>query len=298
MRVLVTGGAGNMGREVVALLRQRGDEPIIYDRAATSDANAHACTVGEITDIRALEHTMSEHRVKGVVHLAAILQFGCEQDPLRAVEVNVNGTIAVLEASKRTGVERIVHASSIAAYGTTEAELYERSPIQRDVGMYGLTKLLAESLLSREGRRHDIICRTVIFATVLSDRPVSSPGIAAAVAKIVGSAKGDNVTIGEVAANERRHYVYYRDAARATVAALTTATTADDVFHIAGDTDSYVTFEDLARMIRELRPGAGAVSFTGKSGHRGRVNISRAHQQLGYQPAHTLRSALQEILSN
>lgn len=298
MRVLVTGGAGNMGREVVALLRQQGDEPIIYDRAETSDANARACTVGEITDRDALEHTMREHRVEGVVHLAAILQFGCEQDPLRAVDVNVNGTIAVLETARRTGVKRIVHASSIAAYGTTEAELHERSPIQRDVGMYGLTKLLAEALLSREGHRHDIVCRTVIFATVLSDRPVSSPGIAAAVAKIVGSAKGDNVTIGEVAATERRHYVYFRDAARATVAALMTPTTADDVFHIAGDEGSYVTFEDLARLIRELRPSAGAVSFTGRSGHRGRVDISRARQQLGYRPAHTLRSALQEILSN
>jgi nucleoside-diphosphate-sugar epimerase len=298
MRVLVTGGAGNMGREVVALLRQQGDEPIVYDRVATSDANARACVAGEITDTVRLEASMRAHAVEGVVHLAAILQFGCEQDPVRAVDVNVNGTIAVLEAAKRTGVKRIVHASSIAAYGSTEGELDERSPIQRDVGMYGLTKLLAEALLSREGRRHDIVCRTVIFATVLSDRPVSSPGIAAAVAKIVSSAKGDNVTISEVAANERRHYVYYRDAARATVAALTTPSAADDVFHIAGDDGSYVTFEELARLIRELRPSAGAVSFTGRSGHRGRVNITRAGQQLGYRPAYSLRSALQEILSN
>ena len=55
-------------------------------------------------------------------------------------------------------------------------ELDERSPIQRDVGMYGLTKLLAEAVLSRCGRRYDMQCRTVIFSTVLSDRPVSSPG--------------------------------------------------------------------------------------------------------------------------
>ena len=64
---------------------------------------------------------MREHRIEGVVHLAAILQFGCEQDPVRAIDVNVNGTVAVLQAAKRTGVKRIVHASSIAAYGTTEA---------------------------------------------------------------------------------------------------------------------------------------------------------------------------------
>jgi nucleoside-diphosphate-sugar epimerase len=164
--------------------------------------------------------------------------------------------------------------------------------------MYGLTKLLSEALLSREGRRHGIVCRTVIFATVLSDRPVSSPGIAAAVAKIVGSAKGDGVTVSEVAGGERRHFVYFKDAARATVAALVTPHTADDVFHIAGDEGSYATFEELASLIKELRPGAGAVSFTGRSGHRGRVDISRARQQLGYMAAYSLRSALQEILSN
>jgi UDP-glucose 4-epimerase len=298
MRVLVTGGAGNMGREVVALLKQRGDEPIIYDRVATDDSNAHASVVGEITDGVALAQSMREHRIAGVVHLAAVLQFGCEQDPLRAIDVNVNGTVAVVAAALETGVERIVHASSIAAYGTTETELNERSPVQRDVGMYGLTKLLSEALLSRIGRRQGIVCRTVIFATVLSDRPVSSPGIAAAVAKIVGSAHGGDVTIGEVAAEERRHYVYYKDAARATVAALTTPTTANDVFHIAGDAGSYVTFAELASLIRELRPNAGTVTFTGKSGHRGRVDSTRAQRELGYAPSHSLRSALQEILSN
>lgn len=298
MRVLVTGGAGNMGREVVALLKQRGDEAIVFDRVATEDPNASASITGEITDKAALGKAMRDHRVEGVVHLAAVLQFGCEQDPLRAVDVNVNGTVAVIEAALATGVERIVHASSIAAYGTTETELDERSAVQRDVGMYGLTKLLAEALLSRIGRRHGIVCRTVIFATVLSDRPVSSPGIAAAVAKIVGSANGGDVAIGEVAAEERRHYVYYKDAARATVAALTTPTTANDVFHIAGDAASYVTFAELADLIRELRPSAGTVTFTGKSGHRGPVNISRAQRELGYTPSHSLRGALEEILSN
>lgn len=298
MRILVTGGAGNMGREVVALLRQRGDDPVVYDRVSIDDPNASVSIIGEITDKVALEQAMRDHSVEGVVHLAAVLQFGCEEDPLRAVDVNVNGTVAVIAAALKTGVQRIVHASSIAAYGTTETELDERSPVQRDVGMYGLTKLLAEALLSRIGRRHNIICRTVIFATVLSDRPVSSPGIAAAVAKIVGSANGGDVTIDEVGAEERRHYVYYKDAARATVAALITPTTVDDVFHIAGDPESYVTFAELARLIRELRPNAGKVSFIGKSGHRGRVNISRAQREIGYEPSHTLRSALQEILSN
>lgn len=298
MRVLVTGGAGNMGREVVALLVQRGDDPIVYDRVSIDDPNTSASIVGEITDKAALERAMRDHRIEGVVHLAAVLQFGCEEDPLRAVDVNVNGTVAVIEAALRAGVARIVHASSIAAYGTTETELDERSPVQRDVGMYGLTKLLAEALLSRIGRRHGIVCRTVIFSTVLSDRPVSSPGIAAAVAKIVGSANGGDVTINEVAADERRHYVYYKDAARATVAALTTPATQDDVFHIAGDAASYVTFAELAGLIREMRPDAGTVTFAGRSGHRGPVNISRAQRQLGYVPSHSLRSALQEILNN
>jgi len=298
MRVLVTGGAGNIGREVVALLAQRGDEPIVYDRVAATDANARACIVGEITDGTTLEEAMRAHRVEGVVHLAAMLQFGCEQDPLAAIHVNVNGTVAVLEAARRAGAKRIVHASSVAAFGSTGAELDERSPVQRDVGMYGLTKLLCEALLRREGRRHGMICRTVIFATILSDRPVSSPGVAAAVAKIVSSAKGGTVTVSEVAADERRHFVYFRDAACAAVAALHAQDATDDVFLIAGDEASYVTFAELADLIRELRPGAGTVAFTGRSGHRGRVNIRRAREQLGYRPTHTLRSALLEILNN
>lgn len=296
MRVLVTGGAGNIGQEVVDCLLRRGDSPVILDRAPPRIDKGCPAHVADIGDRQGLTELMQAQRFDGVIHLASMLQYGCEGDPQGAVDINVQGTMNLLEACRVTGVKRLSFASSIAVYGSTTELIDETRPIQPDVGIYGASKLLCERILRRYRLDHGLQARTVRFSTVLSSRPVASPGIAAAVAKIMSIASGKDAEVGEVSAEDLRHYIYYKDAAAAAVLTLYAPESAPDTFNVAGAQDSYLTFSGLVDAVREMRPNAGRVRFGSSSGHRGRVDTKRAAETLGYSPAYSLREALVELL--
>ena len=297
MRVLVTGGAGNIGQDVTRLLCESGHEPAVYDLSPYPDPEVRF-VVGDVRDAARLARTFEEIRPEGVIHLAGTLQFACESDPVGPVAVNVSGTAAVLDAARRSGVGRFVFASSAAVYGSTAAEVDESSPIQADVNVYGASKLLGERMLRRYRLLHGVACRTVRFSTVISSRPVSSPGVAASVRKLLGIASGADVSVSGIAPSELRHFVHVVDAARGAVLALTTEACEDDVFNIAGGEDAYLSFEQLAALVRQVRPNSGRATFSGASGNRGRIDWSRAAAQLGYRPQYSMERTIREAIDS
>ena len=149
--ILVTGGAGFVGLNVVEQLRARGDEVRVADLDAPAiDVPFMRVDVAQPTDAMFAG-------VKRVVHLAAITA-GPDRDardPARVAEVNLLGTIRMLEAARRHGVERFVHASTGALYGA--AGVGVDHPLDEDADrpvpdtMYGITKYAAERACLRLG---------------------------------------------------------------------------------------------------------------------------------------------------
>jgi nucleoside-diphosphate-sugar epimerase len=296
MRVLVTGGAGNIGRDVTRLLREMGHEPVVYDLVAIADDNGR-CIQGDIRDQSALARAFDEVKPHGVIHLAGTLQFSCEADPTGTVSVNVDGTAAVLDAALRAGASRFVLSSSVAVYGSTAETVDEMSPVQADITVYGASKLLAERMLHRYAVLHGMTCRTVRLSTVVSPRRVASPGVAAAVRAILDSATGADVVVSGIAGHELRHFVHVSDAARGAILALVASEKIEgELFNIAGGGDAYLEFDKLVALVRQTCPRAGRVSFVGRSGHRGRIDCARAERELGYRPRYTLQRAIQEAI--
>ncbi len=297
MRILVTGGAGNVGQEVTELLCLDRHEPVVYDLIPSPNADVRS-EIGDINDSERLAKVFDEVKPEAVIHLASMLQFACESDPAGAVKTNVAGTVAVLEAARQAGTGRFVFASSVAVYGSSASELNESSPVQPDVSVYGATKLLGERLLRRYRMLYGMTCRTVRLSAVLSSRPVASEGIAAVVAKLFSVVSGQDAAVTGVAASELRHYVHIKDAALAIVLAATKEKCEDDLFVVAGPPDSYVTFAELVNLIRSRCKGAGDVTFSGKSGNRGRIDWRRAAVQLGYQPRYNMERMVREAVES
>ena len=297
MRVMVTGGSGNIGQEVTRLLHELHHEVFVYDLVPSPDPLA-TFLEGDIRDAAHVARAFKDVRAEGIVHLAGTLQFACDIDPAGAAGVNVTGTVNVLEAAVQSGARRIVFSSSAAVYGATDAVVRESSPIQANVSSYGAGKLLAERMLRRYQARHGLICRSVRFSTVLSSRPVSSPGVAAAVCALLGAASRAEVTVKGVAGPELRHFIHVADAARGAVLALLIDRCEDDLFNIAGGDDSYLSFDDLVAIIKRIHPGFGKVIFVGVSGNRGRIDCSKATDQLGYRPEYGIEMAIREVMKN
>ncbi|MBI1973286.1 SDR family NAD(P)-dependent oxidoreductase [Candidatus Micrarchaeota archaeon] len=160
MRVMVTGGAGFIGSNLVDALLARGDDVVCYDNfdnfydPAVKRGNIRhnignpkfALVEGDVRDKNKLKETIDAHGVEGILHMAG--RPGVRpslEDPNLYQDVNVNGTINVLDAMRNTGVRNLVFASSSSVYGVnSKVPFSEDDPIERPISPYAASKRAAE----------------------------------------------------------------------------------------------------------------------------------------------------------
>jgi UDP-glucose 4-epimerase len=149
-RVVVTGGSGFIGRATVLRLRAAGHDVVVYDLVpprwlAAAGAPPEWYVRGDVRDREDVVCVI--HGATHVVHLAAEVSVpGSVRDPWTTWSVNVDGTLAVLEASRSAGVSRVVVASSSAVYGDKDASLRREDEAPAPRSPYAASKLAAEQL--------------------------------------------------------------------------------------------------------------------------------------------------------
>jgi UDP-glucose 4-epimerase len=157
MSWLVTGGAGYIGAHVVRSFQSVGLSAIVVDDLSSGHREfvepGVPFVAGTIVDTELMARTMEEHQVEGVVHLAGFKYAGVSVSrPLHTYTQNVTGTVSLLEAMERTGVELMVFSSSAATFGTPDTELVTEQTPTRPESPYGESKLIGEWLLRDQGR--------------------------------------------------------------------------------------------------------------------------------------------------
>lgn len=150
--ILVTGGAGFIGLNVAEQLLERGESVVLFDLAPPPAAFSAIATFvqGDVSDFEVVGRVFEKHAPDGVIHAAAITA-GAERDarePRRIAEVNLIGTLNVLEAAHQHAVRRFVHASTGALFGAAGVGVGEPLDEERHrpapESMYGITKYAAE----------------------------------------------------------------------------------------------------------------------------------------------------------
>jgi len=227
MRALVTGGAGFIGSHVVDALRARGDDVVALDdlssgrRENLAESGAEL-VVGDITDPDAIEEAFGRARPELVLHLAAQIDVRRSvADPAFDLDVNVGGTIRLLERARSSGVGRFLFASTGGAiYGEGEGR---KLPLTEDAerrpdAPYGQSKLAAEGYLDLYRRLYGLETRALRLGNVYGPRqdPHGEAGVVAIFTSALLDGRRPRV-FGD--GEQTRDYIYVADVAAAFLAA-------------------------------------------------------------------------------
>ncbi|HLY95083.1 MAG TPA: NAD-dependent epimerase/dehydratase family protein [Gaiellaceae bacterium] len=237
-RVLVTGGAGFIGSNLVRTLLERGEDVRVLDNFSTgSRANLAGIDV-EIVEGELRSYERVHNAVRGtevVYHLGALGSVPRSvQDPLTSNAVNVEGTLNVLLAARDEGVRRVVFSSSTSVYGSARELPTSEESAPDPISPYGVAKLAAERYCVSFSRVYESFESVVMrYFNVFGPRQSPFSQYAAAVPLFVKAiAAGEPITVygdGE----QSRDFTYVANVIDATILAGEREGASGEIFNIA-----------------------------------------------------------------
>jgi GDP-L-fucose synthase len=297
-RVLVTGGAGFLGRHLVAALRTAGARVAAPRRADYDLVRAEACAA-----------VLRDHPVDAIVHSAA-LYGGIWFNRLRPAEIfhqNLLMGVQLMEAARRAGVLRFVQVGTACSYpGEVEGDLREddlwAGPCHESVECYGLTKKVLEAqgrvYHGQYGLRVAHLVLTNLYGPWDCYEPERSHVVAALIRKVVEATDAGAPTLEAWGTGAPvREFLYVEDAAEAIVRA---GAACDDGRPLNVGTGIGTSIRELTELLCEVAGFRGRIVWdpTKPDGAMRKVlDVSRMRAQLGWTPPTALRDGLERTVA-
>ena len=290
---IVTGGAGFIGSHLVDVLLGDGWQAVVVDDLSTGDARrvAAAATLEavDITDRRALDKVVDSARPAAIFHLAAQASVTRSvADPQRDCEVNVHGTLNVLEGATRHGAPVVFTSTGGALYGDRAALPTSEESHPAPISPYGASKWAAEAYVTTWREAQGIAHAVARLANVYGPRqnPHGEAGVVAIFSDRLW--RGEKPTLFGFG-KPTRDYVHVHDVARALVAALGQG----GLYNISTGIETPVS-----RLFELLQSAAGAsvecelAPLREGELERSCIDPGRAREQLGWQAEIGLQEGL------
>ena len=301
-RVLVTGGGGFIGSNLVRALLERGDAVRVLDNFSTGNrANLDNLDIEVVEgELRSYERVHAAVRgVETVFHLGALGSVPRSvQDPLTSSAVNIEGTLNVLLAARDEGIRRVVYSSSSSVYGTRrELPVPESSPPD-PISPYGVAKLAAERYCISFSRVYDSFETVVLrYFNVFGPRQSPFSQYAAVIPLFVTAIdEGRPITIhGD--GGQSRDFTYVANVVDATMLAAEVAEANGRIFNVAAgspgsvndvaDTIGRILGKPVEKEFQPPRPGDIRDSW---------ADITAAREVLGFEPRIELEEGLRRTV--
>ncbi|SEL38760.1 NAD-dependent epimerase/dehydratase family protein [Haloferax larsenii] len=307
MRILVTGGAGFIGGHLAEAFAREGHDVVVVDnftpyydlgikhhnvdvarQAASESGGSYELVVGDVRNAELMEKLVRDSDI--VYHQAA--QAGVRSsvdEPLRVNEINVRGTLNVLEAARDADLERVVFASSSSVYGTPEYLPYDESHPTYPVSPYGASKLAAESYVSTYNEVYELPTVSLRYFTVYGPRMRPNMAISNFVSRC---ANGEPPVIyGD--GRQTRDFTYVDDIITANLRLLDTDAADGEVMNI-GSTDN-ISVLDLAEAVRDRVAPSMQIEYDerapGDAEHT-HAAVSKAADLIDYEPRTSIREGV------
>ncbi len=295
MKVLVTGGAGFIGSHIVEKLIDKKLEVVVVDNLSTGlrDNVHHKAKFIEL-DIRSkdLQDLMEKERFDYVIHQAAQTMVPKSvDDPHFDCDVNILGSVNVLEGCRKTNVKRIIFASTAAVYGDVQNIPVKEDAFTAPTSFYGLSKLSVENYLKLYHKLYGLEYIVLRYANVYGERQgdAGEGGVVSIFTrKIVYS---EPITVfGD--GGQTRDFIYVGDIASANYQALVTKE-ANCVYNISTQTETSVnTLIELMSKVSGLKLDKVCAPPREGDIYRSSLSNTAVCQRMGWQPKTPLLEGL------
>ena len=291
-KFLITGGEGFIGRNIKNYIVSKGDFAYTLDISGDPDYRVSVTDLNSLIDIK--------EDFDGVFHLAAVTsppQF--EDNPLAGFEVNVNGTLNVLEFARQKNIKRVVLASSSATYGNAVRMSTEENFPKSYGNIYPITKMVGEYLARYYSDQKGIECISLRYFNAYGPGENTKSQYASVVWRFVKAlSKGERAVIyGD--GKQKRDFIYVLDTARASFLAMLHGKSGES-YNIG--TGVSTTFNDIYTIVKkEMRsalepdyipnPLKNYQYFT-------QAEMTKTKGDLGFTPEYDLRSGIRSMLQN
>lgn len=311
MTILITGGTGFLGSYLTryALTAGRQERVVVLDRYLEKGRIADlldrvTLIEGDVADEVTVAAAVADHGVSRIAHFAFILGSPAVDQMLPYVRVQTLGTATVLEAARKHGIERVLFASSVAAYGRQDAEVLTEDLVPAPVEPYGASKAWGEALVRHYSDNLGLDTVALRFGSTYglgraargSYRSGMLPpsGAVHYMARVEDAVRGGPITMPRDDA--QADWTYAGDAAKAAWLALTAPQLPHRLYNVGAQR---APVGEFTAAIRRLLPQADiAVSDSELPGNAHKpMDSTRLRQDLGYTPDYSLEQGLADYIN-
>jgi UDP-glucose 4-epimerase len=314
MKVLITGGMGVIGSEASRKFVKEGHRPVLFARHRDDNligdiADKVDIELGDVTDLPRLMDIIKRNRITHIVHAAAFVGAVSLANPPLSIQVNVSGTVNVLEAARLFDIRRVVFTSAKGVYGplTGDYGYPTYKPIPEDMPknpkrIYDAAKQMGEHLCLYYNDHMGLDTVVLRFATTYGPGKTARHGKMGVTSQIIEAPAAGRPFHLAQGGDEKDDFIYNKDSALG----IYLATIADDpksrVYNIGSGTGS--TLRDFERALRRHIPDADitigpGLNFLGMpySPH-GVYDTTRARDELGFRPAYDIEAGVADYLQS
>ena len=290
MRVLVTGGGGFIGSNLVRALLERGDDVRVIDNFSTGNRANLADLAGEVEvvegELRSYERVHAATRgVEVVFHQGALPSVPRSvQDPLTTGAVNVEGTLNVLLAARDEGVRRVVFASSSSVYGNSDELPRVETQNPDPISPYGVSKLAAERYCVSFSRVYPLETVALRYFNVFGPNQDPSSQYAAVVPRFVTAIADARPVPVYGDGNQKRDFTFVSNIVEANLLAADAGEVSGTIVNVAtgratsvhelADTIGSILGQPVERELHPARTGDIRDSY---------ADVTRARELLGWE---------------
>lgn len=303
MKIIVTGGAGFIGSAVVPKLQSENHDVYIYDNLSFGNRefinvpDSHFC-LGDIREAKTVDDFISQVQPDVIIHLAAVHFIPyCNEHPFESSDINIRGTINVLESAKKVkNLKKVFFASTAAVYPISDVSVSENHEV-RPLDIYGLSKLTGEQLMEKFHLQTgvDTICCRFFNAFGPNE---TNPHLIPEIEKQI---REGNRTIALGNLTPKRDFIHTHDMANAVNALINLENVGYDVFNLGRGIEYAVTevvneFESILNDKITIEVDQARVRKVERMHLL--ADVSKLKNKTGWEPKWSLNQGINDLVEN